>query len=290
MNKYKVVEINGGIGRVLCAEPAISLLAKTEEIVVVTGWPDVFLGNPNIKKVYQLNQPNLFEDVVRDGNYIVPEPYYDSKYYNQKSHLIQSFNDILNGTDLFQKPTLYLNDFELQNAARILQPVLDGRPLIAFQPFGSGAYSSNWAISDPSYRSLSSDDAVNIVNSMPDFMFINCSHVKCDRPNVFNLDVNLVQYFHIINFCHYIITVDSLLAHVGYSLGKPGVQFLGPTFKENIGYPDHYTTIVREGYPKSYSPNRISGWTERNQEAMRFSKDEIDLCINTTKKFFEGVK
>ena len=66
MNKptKKAFVINGGVGRVLCAIPALEHYAKlnnNELIVVAEAWSELFLSSKILRdKVYLLTDKNLF--------------------------------------------------------------------------------------------------------------------------------------------------------------------------------------------------------------------------------------
>jgi len=54
-NKFLVWHIEGGLGKNVAATallPAIAKQYKTRKIIVVASYPEVFLNNPNVHRVY----------------------------------------------------------------------------------------------------------------------------------------------------------------------------------------------------------------------------------------------
>jgi hypothetical protein len=66
--------------------------------------------------------------------------------------------------------------------------------------------------------------------------------------------------------------------HVGAAFNKVGIVFFGGTYPENLGY-SNYRMVVRDGYPKSYIPNRFSGFIDKNKGALDFNTSEIEEIV-----------
>jgi hypothetical protein len=66
-----------------------------------------------------------------------------------------------------------------------------------------------------------------------------------------------------------------MLSHVGKAFNRNGILFLGPTYKENVGY-ESYKIFQRNGYPKGYTCNRLNGGWEDNNEAMDYDQTDLD--------------
>jgi hypothetical protein len=280
----KIIQIDGGIGRVLCATHALENLYKRtgEKFVIATSWHEVLFNAPYISKLYNLNQtPYFFDDIVKHGEFITAEPYQNFHYYNQRHHLVQSFNFLLNGDDSMGKPTIYLSPEEEKFGQDVIQQVQSAagkKIVVALQAFGSGAkLMPDGTIVDPSNRSLTKGTVDAILNN-PDCVFINLSHIPMNHPNVWQQELNIRQIFAITKHCNFLVSIDSLLSHVGVAFDKPGVLMLGGTFKENVGY-DCFRTVQREGFPKSYFPNRFHGFVDNNQGAMDFTEEENQQIV-----------
>lgn len=284
-----IVQIDGGIGRVICSTPAIETLAKNNpdrKIIIITTHPYVFYNNPFVWKVYGLDHDYLWEDVIQTGEFINPEPYHNHLYYTQKHHLIQSFNYLINKDDSMVSPSLYLTDQELAWGTEFIdtRKKEKGKPIGILQCFGMGV-TDNFL--DDTHRSLSPECIERLISLFDQCIFINASHINLDYANVWQQQFTTRQLFSLVAACDFVLTIDSFISHVGACFNKKGVLLLGGTYKENVGY-SHYNTIQREGYPKSYFPNRFSGFINQNKDAMNFSADEIEEIHSALSKLSDG--
>ena len=114
----KIIKIDGGIGRVICSTGSIKRYWETnpDKIVILTSWPEIFENNPYVYKVYKDDGSiqYLFDDIIKHGDFCYPEPYFDANYYNQKYHLSQSFNNLINKEDDKLDPVLFLTNEEIK--------------------------------------------------------------------------------------------------------------------------------------------------------------------------------
>jgi len=62
--KTLVIRIDGWLGRCVAMTWAITAVAKTRPVKVVTSWPLAFRGNPYIQSVHWLDDRRLFRDVI----------------------------------------------------------------------------------------------------------------------------------------------------------------------------------------------------------------------------------
>jgi len=286
-----VIQVDGGIGRIICSVPAIEALAQTRRVIVLTSHPEVFSYNPHVYKVYSLNREYLWDDVIRHGEFLYPEPYYNHLYYNQKLHLMQMFNLLLIGASgEITMPNLYFTQEEHNWAGEFISQRRQehGKDVVMLQCFGSAARVDNDTVIDPTYRSLPSNVVEAICNNT-NYTYINASHIPLNFPNVWNQQLTLRQLLVLTVYCDFIIGVDSFLLHVGNACGKNGIAFFGATYPENLSY-DRYRTIQRQGYPKVYVPNRFAGSVGNNAGAFDFDNIELGqiLKIINDKEFSEA--
>jgi len=290
MTMQKIVRIDGGIGRVICSEPALRKMGEEENIIVLTSWPDALQYSPYLTKVYWSGFGNIFDALIEGNNLLTPEPYHNHLYYDEKHHLIQSFDYLLNGNDgALVKPDLYLSEKEIGKGKYLVDRLRKGKTIVAIQPFGSTAvYKEDTnTVEDPTHRSLPFHVAWYIIDKLSDKCnFINLSTINIYHPSVNNFNNNLRDSFGLVNACDCVITMDSLLAHVGYSLGKTGMNLTGATSLTNFGYPHHYYTVSRDGYPKGKITFRIHEDNRFNKDALNFSENELNDIIGEFRNLF----
>ena len=277
-----IIQVDGGIGRVICSIPAIERLAQREpdrKIIIITTHPDVFKENPSIHRVYNLTSNYLWDDVIKHGEFVYTEPYYNYLYYTQKHHLIQAFDLLINGSEELETPTLYLTKEEVKWGEKLIEDIRKdhNKPVGVLQCFGAGAFiDGDKEFKDESCRSLFPNQVEMLMDELTDAaIFVNASHIPIDFTNVWQQQFTMRQLFSVIKASDFVVTVDSFSSHVGACFQKPGILILGATHKENVAYP-HYQLIQRQGYPKGYSPNRFGGEIERHDDrAMCFSEEEL---------------
>ena len=278
------VQIDGGVGRCICAIPALEKLAESREVIVLTGHPEVFYYHPAMHKVYGITREYLFDDVIQHCEFVFPEPYWDYHYYQRRRHLTESFYALLNKGDPpgKLKPVIYISKEEDDGAREYIKNIktqIGSRKIVAFQPFGAGFDPSTGV--DNSNRSMTYATVDFIFSNLTDeCCFLNFSSVSMKNKSLCVDEFPLRKRFALSQYCDYFIGVDSFAAHVCYSMGIPGTQFMGSTNATNVGYPDYYHTVYREGYPKGYVSYRISGCVDKNQGAMNFSEQELANIIS----------
>jgi hypothetical protein len=280
----RIIKVDGGIGRVICSTGAIQKASDhNDDVVVITAWPEVFENNSDVMKVYRDGStPYLFDDVIKWGDFVYPEPYHSQLYYNQTHHLSQSFNWLINGYEDKLEHVIYLTEDEIEYGLSIVEKAktASGKTkAIAFQPFGSSTIlNKKGVISDPSFRSIDDIFSRKIMTECKESVFLNMSHIPINHPNCWQQTYKTREYFAVVNACDLVVTVDSLTSHLGECFHKNGVLILGATFNENVGY-DRYHTFQNTGYPMSYQSNRFGGHVERNQLAMDFDENMQNRII-----------
>ena len=306
--RSKAFFINGGAGRVICSIPAFEKYAETHDdfIIVAEGGTDFFKGHPTLDgKVYDAWHKNLFEEHIKHRDCVSPEPYRVWHYYNQKCSLTQAFDMEINGLDEpreLPKPTLNLSKMEVIQGYNLVQEVkaVTGKDkVVVIQPFGRGVTQMGDFIADPSSRSLSLVNAVDIINDLKkDYGVIIMSEIhfpleeneekskyKVGRPQIEDIRI----WASVIDVADHFLGVDSIGQHICKALDKKATVVIGSTYPVNISYPeDPNFDIIDVGVDKRvYSPIRISMDEARdryNDQAMEMSKDQVKKVIDSVRK------
>lgn len=306
--RSKAFFINGGAGRVICSIPAFEKYAETHDdfIIVAEGGTDFFKGHPILDgKVYDAWHKNLFEEHIKHRDCVTPEPYRMWHYYNQKCSLTQAFDMEINGLDEpreLPKPTLNLTKMEVIQGYNLVQEVkaVTGKDkVVVIQPFGRGVTQMGDFIADPSSRSLSLVNAVEIINDLKkDYGVIIMSEIhfpleeneekskyKVGRPQIEDIRI----WASVIDVADHFLGVDSIGQHICKALDKKATVVIGSTYPVNISYPeDPNFDIIDVGVEKRvYSPIRISMDEVRdryNDQAMEMSKDQVKEVIDNVRK------
>jgi len=116
---YAIFSISGGIGKNIMATAVIKSIKKkynNHNLIVLTAWPDVFLNNPNIYRVFRFgNTPYFMEDYVKDDTIILQiDPYHHDSFVHKKKHLIEAWCDAYNLECISKEPEIFLTPREKQ--------------------------------------------------------------------------------------------------------------------------------------------------------------------------------
>lgn len=298
------IMIDGGIGRVICAQPALKkylLKNDGDHLIGVAGWDSVYWGDPILQPVtYNLENKGVFENFIKPRNLICPEPYRAWSYYNQKKDLIKVFDEIINKTEDhsdLSTPELFLTKHEEFYAFNLIEDVKkqkgSDKKIVVFQPFGRSANVQNNVMIDGSSRSLSYHDYTKIIKKLSKFCHIFLFAEKQfffeeDQISI-KLDVGFREWFAIIEACDYFIGCDSVGQHIARAFDKKGTVILGSTFKENISYSDWFNIWEKPNFNKTYSPIRINSidcmFADRlNDKAMDLSDEEFESLYQSILK------
>lgn len=295
----KIIPVNGGAGRVICSVPAFERLAKSGQdfIILAEGGMDFYMGNPLLQdRVFHPGHKGLFEQYIRDGEFINIEPYRDHGYYNQTRSLAEAFDHQINGVtehkDL-DRPRIVLNRSEEVVAAKVIADAKEyfkKDKVVILQPFGRSANKDRNMIFDPSSRSLTPELYTRLAKSLATkFAVIYMGEIECPDDPCLRPNLNLRQWAAVIEEADYFVGCDSVGQHIAYAFNKPGTVFLGSTFAVNTSYQDHFQIIEKEGVKKVYSPIRVCQMDCQladhvNEGTMEFSSAETSSFIERTVK------
>ncbi len=104
---------------------AIHKAHPNKKLIVTTNFPEIWLHNPNVWRVYRLGQtPYFFEDFVegRETQMFIHDPTKSSDYVNSKKHLIEVWCDICKVPYNSELPSLHFTQRESEVAMRMTEP------------------------------------------------------------------------------------------------------------------------------------------------------------------------
>lgn len=272
-NKTLIVKIDWGLGRVIAMSGAITELAKTRPIKVITSRPLVFWGNPYVE-VHGLDDRRLFEDVIKGNDYFELEPYTDPQFFNDWVNRLEIASKQLWLKKVAQ-PILYLAEHEKINN------VLEGNKPILYQPFGSTMQGNG---ADKSYRSIRTQDAQYIANALSAKGYTLYEVIKPGQPvlqwcNI--LDTPDLRF--VISLCdrYPVLWCDSCLHHASKAFGKQAVVLWAWTDAGRYGYDSNIN--MRE-HDCIHTPLRLMlndfDFDISNQHSNMFSKEFLDKVIS----------
>lgn len=149
-----LLHIQGGLGKCIAATAVIRnwrLAYPESDIVVVSGYPEVFLHNPDVFRNLGFNTPYLWTDFYSDPGYKIyaQDPYLTQSWIqNVPQHLIQIWSAEL-GVEYTQKrPLLFFSSAEFDELQKMIQT---DKPLVVVQSTGgSNPAARSWTRNPPS--------------------------------------------------------------------------------------------------------------------------------------------
>jgi ADP-heptose:LPS heptosyltransferase len=292
--KYTII-IDGGLGRQICAIPALEkFVDKNPDTIIVTHfWTSIFWGNPKLTdKVYDVNTKGLYK-LIKDTKIFKPEPYYNNRYLNEEIHLIDAFNEEINGDqEKLSHPKIYLSDKEIKEARKYRGT----RPLICLQPFGSTAKFENNDIIDGTARSLPKNLTLKLIETLHkkyDLVLFDDREISfIDRKKFIQTPpMDCRNWAALIANCNYFIGSDSAGQHIANSLNVPGLVFIGGTSAINTTY-EGRLTVIKKSVQRKYMHYRLCDfdyWLAEleNSNTLDFSENE---CKDITKNILTVIE
>jgi len=147
--KYLVWHIQGGLGKNIAGTALIRDLKEfyfDRKLIMVVSYPEVFLNNPNIDRVYQIGQaPYFYQDYIENKDVIVfkHEPYDQTGHITKKKHLIENWCDLLGIKFTNQQPEIHVNYIQKMTTGLWKRD----KPVMVLQTNGGPAnqqYSYSW--------------------------------------------------------------------------------------------------------------------------------------------------
>lgn len=255
MKKYTLM-INGGIGKHICATTMIRQIKEKEldaRITTISGFPEVFLHNPNIYRNLHHVTSYVFDDYIDGTEFRSGEPYHSLAYYHNQKHISNIFPLAYGFKEENENiyPEIYLHPDELREAQDLINK--SKNPVITIQ--ATGGNQKMGQMKDPrqlTARDLLQPTAQKIVDICTKEGF---NVIQVRLPHEYQL--NDVRSFDNIPFRKYMalapfiaghIGNDSAMMHTVAAFKKPSLIFWGNTNSTALGYP-YMTNVYRDKCP-----------------------------------------
>ena len=294
---------DGGAGRIFCAIPALEHYALTHDSFHIITYSDIqsgfFAGNTLLEKhTHNMDDEDLFTNIVKDGEVIKLEPYYRSEYFNQECSLAQAFDLEINGKHSIgnKTPKIYFNPSEntkSKNFIEALKHEYKKDKVLVIQPYGQSAEVLPDGIHDECNRSFSMQNVVGVATRLrKDYIILFMGNLRLNISNVINgvnindnsiiyLDTTLRDWAGYIKFADHFLGCDSVGQHLAKSVNQKATVVIGGTFPINTSYPndDRFTVFDIGINRRVYDPIRIT-FDKKSSEANKGIMNMDDATIN----------
>lgn len=250
--KYFVWHIQGGLGKNIAATALVKTLKEAHpdrKLILVVSYPEAFLNNPHIDRVYHLGHtPYFYENYIEGKDVIISkhEPYHETSHINKTKHLLENWCNLLGIPYQNQQPSIFVN-YPQQMVKGLWQRQ---KPIMVIQtgggPMQGQKYSYSWT------RDMPIEIAQVIVNKFRDQFHI----IQITRPDGYMLEgverfdqpISNIELFSLLAVAEKRVLIDSCLQHAAAAFGlKSTVLWIG-TSPKVFGYKLH--TNISAKLPK----------------------------------------
>lgn len=288
-----VFQINGGLGKCIAATAVCSALKKkypNDELIVISGYPEVFINNPNVKKTLSYNNLQYFyQDYIesKECKFFLHDPYLTTDYVKETKHLIQIWCELFDIPYHNEQPEFFLTQRELELYQRQVQV---DKPIMMLQTNGGGDTNKkySWA------RDIPTSVVLKVIEEFANKYSI--FHIRREDQLSFQGTIQLTgqlrQILAISLLSQKRLVMDSFLQHALAALKLPSVACWIVNSPKVFGY-ELNTNILANAYTtqpelrNSYLSKFNIGGDELefpyNNETEIFNIDEIIQAINSEK-------
>lgn len=240
--------VEGGLGKSIMATAVLKVIKKEykkSNIIVVTGYPDVFVGNPNVNKVLHPSQAvGFYKSYIqnKDTKVFITDPYSTSDFITESNHLLKIWCELYGLKYNQEKPEIFLSKGEKEYFAPFYK--LD-KPIMAIQPNGG-------AIGQPLKYSWTRDLPAFVVNEVVskfknDYAIL---HIKRDDQLMYENTIGALDSWRSIAIMLTLSTkrllIDSSCMHIATALNLPSVVGWIGTTPKVFGYDIHTNIVANE--------------------------------------------
>lgn len=219
-----IFQINGGIGKCIAATAVCSALKKkypNEDLIVVSGYPEVFLNNPNVKKSFAFSNISYFyQDYIegKDVQVFLQDPYLTTDYVKEDKHLIEIWCQLCGLEYKGEFPELFITQREIETFQRQVQ---SEKPILLMQTNGGADNNKkySWA------RDLPVNTVLKVIEEFKESHTI--IHIRREDQigyqNTAQLTGQLRQILAIAMISEKRLVIDSFMQHALAALNLPSV-------------------------------------------------------------------
>jgi len=241
-----ICQVDGGLGKNImftAVLKAIKKQYKKANIVVVTGYPDVFIANPNVNKVITGGATSgIYQKHIegKDAKVFVADPYHASDYITESKHLMEIWCDMYGVKYDGEMPELFISKAEKQ----YFEPFYKmEKPIMAIQPHGG-------AIGQPLMYSWTRDIPQTIMQDVIDYFKDDYSILHIKRPDqlMYANTMGALDSFRsiaiLLTLSKKRLLIDSSSMHMATALNLPSVVTWVGTNPKVLGYEMHTNILA----------------------------------------------
>lgn len=247
--KYFVWQIQGGLGKNVAATALLKSIKETypdRKLIVVASWPQVFLNNPHVDRVYNGGSiPHFYEDYIEEKDVIIctQEPYHQTGHITKKQHILQSWCELLGIEYKNQQPQLFYNYAE----QKAYQQEPSSKPILLIHTSGGPLNDNvayNWTRDIPMEFASAIVDKYSSTHNI--VQVTREKGYKLQHPSVKIVDSSMtnLNLFSLFQNSNKRILIDSCLQHVAAAMNLPSTVLWVGTSPTLFGYKQHNNIVA----------------------------------------------
>lgn len=251
-----ILNIQGGLGKNILATALTRGIKKrypNSYLIVVSGYPDVFLNNPTVNKTLKHDQQiGIYEKYIKnqDVKFFIIDPYLTDDFQKNNGHLLNIWFNLCGLKYKGEQPEFFLSNAEKQFYHTEYK---SEKPILVMQTNGG-------AMNQGMYYNWARDIPEVIVNKVikdfkKDYEII---HVKRKDQKSFNDTKQVLDGFRSVAYLLHLsskcLLIDSFAQHLAKAMNKKAVVLWSATSPEMFGY-DTHINIKANNYTKQPNPN-----------------------------------
>ena len=272
-----LLHIQGGLGKCIMATAVLASWKRTypdSKVVVVSGYPEVFVNNPYVYKNFPFATPYLWQDYYGRPDWKVSahDPYMEESWIkNEKIHLIDIWCRLLGVASVQKVPLLYFAGPEVDELQAMIKV---DKPLVVVQSTGgANPAARSWTRNPPigefdEFLSRYKETHFVVHLCLPETPALSNIHQRIEN-------LNRRQALALVYFAQEVVGIDSYAMHA-----RAANLEAGPT---TIFFP-LVESVDRLGYTRTGWNNIVP--TPRIQEML---KDHTDYYATVFKLSIENV-
>lgn len=239
-----IFQVNGGIGKCIASTAVCKSIKQKypdSKLIVISGYPEVYLNNPNVHRAYNFGGQQYFYEEYIDGKEILVlahDPYLDTKHIKMEEHLVETWCRIFDLPFIQKNGELFINKREIEFYKSKFH---SDKPIMLLQTNG-GASSDikySWARDIPSYL---------VENVIEEFApHYNLVHIKREDQigyeKTFPVQDNFRALLVLISLSERRLFMDSFAQHAAACIDKTSVVLWVANSPKVFGY-DIHTNIL----------------------------------------------
>lgn len=253
-----IFQIEGGLGKSIMATAIVKVIKKrykNANLIVITGYPDIFLNNPDVFEIHNINQINgLYLKLIKDQKckIFTEDPYRNSDFITEQSiPLLKTWCKIYGLNYNNEQPQIYLTQPEIDYFTPFYKT---DKPILAIQPHGGPeglGYQYSWTRDIPSIN----------VNEIIEYYKDDYTIIHIKRPDqiIYENTLQALDGFRSIAILLQIadkrLLIDSFAQHLSAALNKKSTVCWISTKPEIFGYKHN---INLNSNPFTKEPNLTS--------------------------------